>query len=434
MSPDDVIDGERKRNVENFFTVYLKSYEETINARNINDGHLPSFYKGAPYNIEVHILPNNCLCALFKKSKETRCLAVGGDYDEIKKGLESRSFDFMKALAPHTELIEDEAWRMGRADAELDLENSRRMDLLADVEVHLEHVKKDVNSMLELNPWLDEHADTQTEKVNRARDLIKELYRVTEMDESERFARYERELMELRAFEGALIEKIAGEMEAEVESVVGELEGQMGLLEDKMAAIESELDAMKKSLEGGPEREIAELRQMVVEMTTKVDSVNIAAGAGMDDELEDEFKSIRSSLTKTTTKLGKLEKQVRDVKKEATITDEVKETVFRDSKRVHNLNERIGDIEAELKRLASETAKDFGPDIKAMKKRMDKFERDMQKKIEKMVVLEVEKHKPPAVAETPPPPPSDETTGGGKGKTVKKTTKTTRTKRTKKKA
>ncbi|GAH15271.1 unnamed protein product, partial [marine sediment metagenome] len=168
----------------------------------------------------------------------------------------------------------------------------------------MESVVSDVDKMLELNPWLDEQATNQIEKVGKARELIKELYKEIEIDADERFVRYERELMELQAFEKAEIEEIAGEVEEEVETAIGEIEEQMSEVDDQVSRLEDDFDELKTGLKTG----LDDIRKTIAELSIKVESMQTAGT--MDKELEAEWKKLRDEIRKLNTKIGKNDKEI----------------------------------------------------------------------------------------------------------------------------
>ncbi len=425
MSPDgndnSVSIEDKKDLISSFIKTYMSEYKHYIEHKELDERHLPSFYKGFPYSVQAFELPNGGLCVLFKKGKSSRTVVSGGEFDDIRDKLAERSFDFMKTFPPFTKLSDEEAERISRTGAELDLDASKRLEILGNIESHMDEVTADIKKMLELNPWLDDHATTQNDKMGNAKNLILELYKEIELDESERFGQYERELAELQAFEMAQIEEVAGEMELEVETAMSEMDEQVGQMSSDFEEFKTEIDENVEGLKG-----------IIRDLKKKVDAIQAMGGAS--EDIDADIKGLRDSIRKANTKIGKIDKVVRETKKELEVTGEVKETVFRDSKRIHNLNERTGDLETEVKKIASIKGKNYDADIKAIIKRLDKFEKDVEKMVKKAVDFEVEKNMPKLVVEQPPPPPELDSPLP-LGAAIKKTTKKKKTtKRRKKKA
>ncbi len=432
MSPENdalFMGDDLKKAIEEFIDVYVANYKEYLGKMDIDERHLPSVYKGFPYSIEAFFHPNHSVSVLLKKSNRSRILIVEGEFEEVRSKISEKSFDFMQIFPPYTQWTEDEANRISILDADRDLASAKRLELLGGIESHMDDVKKESDNILQLNPWLDEQSKAQAEKIEKARILIQELYREIETDDHERFARYERELMEIQAFEKVEIEAIASEMEVEVETAIGEVEEQFSEIEEQFNGMEGQMSALEKEfndLRDGLNDSFEGLRKKLQATILKIDSLeSIADDDKGNDDLLDDIKELRDTDRKTNTKVRNSEKEIKELKKNTAITEEIKDTVFRDSKRIHNLNDRTTDLEKEVEKLSTSKSKKLEQEIKALVKRFDKVDKDMNQKIAKAVVFELEAQKPVVIEETSTEP-------GPKGSTVKKTTKKTTTKKTKK--
>ncbi|MFO7619468.1 MAG: hypothetical protein R6W91_07460, partial [Thermoplasmata archaeon] len=272
-------------------------------------------------------------------------------------------------------------------------------------------IHNDIQSVADLNPWLDQQAAEQRAKLNKARELILELYKEVDISREERLSDYMRQLSEVMAFEKEGIEEVTGEMELQMETALEEMESRLAELEKAIEAVRRESGAVGKVGAG-----IAELSKSVKEMNSRLDKIEASASKDSGAEkLQASFKELSRSF--------------RDIEKEfnssQTDASEIKETVLRDSKRTYNLNERVTDLE----RLTANTKKDAGKDsmaaVRALEGRLnvlDKAIKDMSRKR-----AQPEVNAKPVVIESPVVE-TVETKPGGT--TVKKTVKRTTTKKT----
>ncbi len=425
-------DEDRKKAIETFLEEYASTYRKYLGAKDIDERHLPRVYKGFPFVIEAYLHPNHSVTVLLKKSNRSRILVVEGEFEDVRNMIHEKSFDFLQVFPPYTKWTTDEAQRISIVDAERDLAESRRLELISGIEGHIEDVKKEAENILKLNPWLDEQSRAQVEKMEKARELIEELYREIETDETERFARYEKELLEVQAFEKAEMEAIASEMEVEVETVIGEVEEQFEEMEKQFNEMEGNFEELKDEVTGSVEEikkemeNIQKLKMSLIETIYNMENLEAKLDkVGGSDELLDDIKELREASRKANTKIKNSEKAIRELKKNLVISEEIKDTVFRDSKRVHNLNERITDLENQIHKFDKDRSKIVEGEIKALQKRFDKLDRDLSKMVEKAVVYELEARNPIVEVAPPSTPP--------KGATVKRTTKkktTTKKKKT----
>ena len=379
-------DEDRKKAIETFLEEYAATYREHLGAKDIDERHLPLVYKGFPFVIEAYLHPNQSVTVLLKKSNRSRILVVDGEYEDVRNMIYEKSFDFLQVFPPYTRWTTDEAQRISIVDAERDLAESRRLELLGGIEAHIEDVKKEAENILKLNPWLDEQSKAQADKMDRARELITELYREMETDETERFARYEKELLEVQAFEKAEIEAIASDMEIEVETAISEVEEQFSEIENQFNEMEGNFEELKDEITGSIDdlksdmENIQKLKISLIETLSKVENLEAKLDkVDGSDELLDDIKELREGDRKANTKIKNSEKAIRELKKNLVISEEIKDTVFRDSKRIHNLNERTTGLENQVQKLDTSRSKKTDNEVKALQKRLDKLDKDMGK-------------------------------------------------------
>jgi chromosome segregation ATPase len=392
--------------------VMMCAYRNYLTEKDMDERHLPQFYKGFPFVAEVYRLPNEAVCVLFRKSNRSKLLVLDGEYDDVKSKLDEKALDFMQVFPPYTNFDQDEAERLAHLDAERDLKVTRRLEILSVAEVHLNDIQDDMNSMLELNPWLDEQAKTQKDKLTEAKELILELYKEVDTGEEERFAEYARAFMEIMAFERAEMEEVAGEIELQLETTLEEIE-------DRVTKIEENFEIYGQTIN----QNMDELESSVKKMSFKVDTLD--ESEGISEEVDIALRKVRNSLKDTNSKITVIKKEIKDIKKEVTVAGEIKDTVFRDNKRVHNLNGRVTDMEKKINDLSKGPGKDAKSQIKALEGKMNVLEKNLKDYTKKTILKEISKSISNLKVEAPPPPETPP-----KGATMKKTTKKRTTKKT----
>ena len=219
------------RDIEGFVGAYLNAYREYLAEKDLDERHLPQFYKGFPFTVDVYSLPNLAVCTLFSKSDRSRMNLLDGDYELLNRKIDDSSFDFMLVFPPFTNFTDKGAERLAHSDADGDLRESRRLELLSSAEVHLDSIHQDIDDVVDKNPWIDEPTQGQKEKLDRAKELIQELYREVDISKEERFAQYGKTLNDLRAFEKGEVEAVASELEVEMETLIEEMEGRISNVE-----------------------------------------------------------------------------------------------------------------------------------------------------------------------------------------------------------
>lgn len=379
--------------------------------------HLPPFYKDFPYDTVAYSLPNGSLCVIFAKGKRSALNIRDADFNDVQARLKMQDFDFMSVFPPFTEFSENESRRLARLDADRDMKSSRRLQLLTAAETHLAEMHADIQAMVDLNPWLDQQSEEQKRKLSRANELITELYAEVDMSREERFSDYSRQFAEIMAFEKGDLESVASEIEVEMETALEQMDA-------RIASVEESLKSNPKS--EAVERlgnTVAELTRGMKEASAKIKSLE--RGNSVQD-LEDTLSEIKDIVKETSGKLATLEKEFEEVKSDVALSQEIKETVFRDSKRTYNLNERVTELERSISSLTKESGKSSKSEFKALEGKLNVMEKDLKDFVRTYVDSENAARQPQLVTS----PPEYSVTPAG---TIKKTTRTTTRKTTRSK-
>lgn len=408
--------GINSKNLEDFVNDYMNAYKSSLSGLEMDTLHLPQFYKGFPYLVEIYTLPNNAVCALFRKSNRSKISVLEDSFENIKVKIQNQDFDFQQIFPPFTGFTRDEAERLGRLDAERDVKASRRLEMLTAAESHISSIHLDIKAIVELNPWLDQQSEEQKKKLDKAKALIMELYNEVEISKEERFADYSRQLTEAMAFEKGEMEEVAGAIELELETALEGMEARLAVLEEALGTHQHESDALDKL-----ENNVSELTRNLRETTVKLKSLEMGGSFG---DMEFALTEAQGFLKDHSKKIASLEKEFEAVKEDVASSQDIKETVFRDSKRTFNLNERVTELERSLASTIKEAGKGSKSEVKALEGRMNVMEKNLKDYVKKVIQSEMEFAKPsPAeviVEEVPNP-------AGG---TMKRTTRTTTRKTT----
>ncbi len=408
--------------LEEFVSDYLTAYRDYLSNKDMDERHLPQFYKGFPFTVEIYALPNRAVCALFKKSNRSKFAVQDGDFEEVMSKTKSQGYDFLQTYPPFTNF--DEAERLAQVDADRDLKASRRLELLGAAEAHIDDIHDDVKSMVELNPWLDQQSEAQKEKLDKAKELINELYKEVDIDKEERFTDYSHQVMELMAFEKGEIQEVAGELGIQLEEALEEMNDRIFAVEDSMDSHEH--DGIKSV--GTLENELADLTKTVREMNLKIKDMD---GSGINEDIDMEISKVQRQVKDATKGISDLKKDIKGMKNDIAISKEIKETVFRDSKRAHNLNERATELEREIQAVKKLAGKDKSASgIKALEGKLNVMEKKLKDYTNKTVKREIAKiptldPRPEVTTVTETIPQTD----GSVKKVTKKTTKKTTTRK-----
>jgi signal transduction histidine kinase len=413
--------GSNSKDLDSFISDYTNAYKYYLSSLDMDALHLPHFYKGFPYTVEVYTLPNNAVCALFRKSNRSKISILEDSFENIKLRIQNQDFDFLQIFPPFTNFTRDEAERLGRLDAEKDVKASRRLEMLTAAESHLSAIHLDIKAIVELNPWLDQQSEEQKKKLDKAKALIMELYNEVEISKEERFADYSHQLSEAMAFERGEMEEVAGALEIELETALEGMEARLAALEEALDTHQHETATLNKL-----ENNVSELARNLRETTLKLKSIEMG---GSLDEMELAMSEAQESLKDNSKKIAGLEKEFDAVKEDVASSKEIKETVFRDSKRTFNLNERVTELERSMSSTIKDAGKTSKSEIKALEGRMNVMEKNLKDYVKKVIQSEMELANPsPAeviVEESQVPNPA--------GGTMKRTTKTTTRKTTRSK-
>lgn len=383
--------------LESFTGAYVNAYREHISAKDMDEMHTPQFYRAYPFSTDIYLLGNGAVCAFFKKSNRARLAAIEGDFTDAKARLDSQDLDFMVTFPPFTTFNEDEAKRIARLNSERDLRESRRLEMLTAAETHISGIHQDIQSVADLNPWLDAQAAEQRKKLDRARELIQELYKEVDVSREERLSRYMGQLSELMAFEKGEMEDAVGHVELEMETALEEMENRISGIETSLNDMGDTLDAVKIA-------------------TLKMEK------AGPGAEIRGNLEKIQTSVKDLTRNFKDIEREFNKAMAEFT---EVKETVLRDSKRTYNLNERVTDLERTKIQVKQDMTNENQSMLKALEGRLNVMQMEIKNMANKRNSNDAAERQ--VVIESPIVETLEQTP---EGTTVKKTVKKTTTKKT----
>jgi transcriptional regulator NrdR family protein len=158
-----------KKALENYATSYLGAYLGTVNKE--KPEHPPALAKSPGYEIEVCVLPNDCIAILYNKSDKQTVTANEREYSYVE-GKIRKGVIHMVPLFPHEATTVADAIAKGKKDAVKDIESievssiARAAEQLEKIMQGLENVEVDNKEILEL-------AEQELAKLAPIKDAIK---------------------------------------------------------------------------------------------------------------------------------------------------------------------------------------------------------------------------------------------------------------------
>jgi chromosome segregation ATPase len=108
-------------------------------------------------------------------------------------------------------------------------------------------------------------------------------------------------------------------------------------------------------------------------------------------ETEGGAKKLKESFAALEGELDAIYKKIDSVERGINISEEVRDTVFRDSKRMHSLNERLAKLEESVKKSHGKELDSALAELAAANKRVSALEKEMPSKIATAVSKEFDK-------------------------------------------
>jgi hypothetical protein len=331
---------------------YVEGYFDRVRDRGLSGEAAPALFRGQPYEVHCHALGSGGLMLMFKRDSKGSFVASG------KEAMEARSYDFSVYLSKG-EARSGEAKSRGSSDADRACALSQALQSLERAREEANSILESTQGLLKTNPWLDEYAASSLGASER---LMRTL---AEQSEALR-----RELASLASsHRSAMADLVAGL--APLESAAVRDDAMVLEVKSRISDLEDEQDARWKTAE----KDFAVLEEVAKRVDGVADDLDALKLKLAKDAEESGGKKLKETLAPLFQRLDALEFQAARMAEDVKVSQEIKDTLFRDSKRLHNMNERLNDLEA------GEDDGGLDEQVAELKKRLDAMERRMTTEI-----------------------------------------------------
>ncbi|MFH0816638.1 MAG: hypothetical protein V1934_07475 [Methanobacteriota archaeon] len=347
---------------------YVEGYFDRVRDRGLSGEASPALFRGQPYEVHCHPLGSGGLMLLFKRDSKGSFRAV--DREEMG----AHSYDFSVYISKR-EAQSGEARSRGSSDADRDCALSQALSSLVLAREEANSILESTERLLKTNPWLDEYASSSLGASER---LMRTL---AEQSEALR-----RELASLASSHRSALTDLASGL-APLESAAVRDEALVLEVKSRLSDLEDEVDERWNKAA----KDFAVLAEVARRVDTVADDLD-ALKLSKDSE-ESGGKKLKEAVAPMGQRLDALDFQVARLSEDVKVSEEIKDTLFRDSKRLHNMNERLNLLETETGESGLEEK------VAELKKRLDAMERRMTTEIN-IAVGDALKASQPPVEET----------------------------------
>jgi len=334
---------------------YIESYRDGVGKAELVKEELPEFYRDFPFVVDCSLMPDGGLLALYRKAKVLSIAAVPAEE------LATESYDYITHHdAEEVRASEPEA--RGRKDAAADVELVKALASIPKAGETLLGLLRATDELVTNNPWLDGFRESHSTATG-------ELQRLLELQET--------------AFKGSLRELVESRNKALL-ALIGARKSQPAPLPAPTIDKES-ISKLKKEIAEAVESLDSSMRSVEERLDRlERDAVKIAEGEGG-------AKKLRESIAALEDETDRLYKKIDAVERGTAVTEEIRDTVFRDSKRMHSLNERLGALEDSVKKSHGKQLDAALSELAEANKRIGAMEKDIPSKVAAAVTKEFDK-------------------------------------------
>jgi hypothetical protein len=363
LSPQEAVERGRE---------YVEGYFQRIGEAALTDDESPEFARGGPYEVRCHPLESGGLLLLIKRDER-------GGFKAVDRGaIKTDAYDHTVHLHAR-EAGAGYARSRGAADAERDCALSSAIASLEKAGEEARAMLESTEALLKTNPWLDEFASSSIEASGRLVRLMAENAEALRSGLNGMTASYRSSLAEISS------------SLAMVEAVAATGDAPLSKRNNRLGEMEEEQEARWKRAE----RELAVLSEVAKRVDAAVDELE-ALKVKVSKEMDESggSKKVRDNLSALVKSVETLDSEILGLKDDVKVSREIRDTLFRDSKRLHNINERLNAVESHV------GSGGFESKVAELKRRLDAMERRMDTEItlavREALASQVAQQQPPA--------------------------------------
>jgi len=137
-----------------YFKTYIDTYVETVRSK--GKGQEPDLFRDQPVRIDVRILPNEAIVALFFARAGSFTIDVQEDsYDNVLAIIQKRGHKYLKAFLPTKNFSDKDAAADARDHVGKDTRRATYRAGLVAAKGHVQDVIKAIEDTAKTNPWLE---------------------------------------------------------------------------------------------------------------------------------------------------------------------------------------------------------------------------------------------------------------------------------------
>lgn len=325
---------------------YLDAYMDEVRKARLGNDELPEFYRAHPFRVTGILVQDGGMIAAYAKDQS---LTIGAKLFGEDAGLEH--FDYL-TYHDAAEMRSGDPDVRGRRDARADIELASALASHARARDALGRLVEGVEDLVKKNPWLDSFRDEHRLTASQLEKTLELLERATR----------ER------------IEKLLDVKRGAVLALLSTRAAPQAVLPDaEVAKLRMEIH---KSLEG-----LTSTLDMLEERLERLEHEALRS-----EDMSGALKRLKESIATLDKGFATLSDNFEGLKKCVEVSEEIKATVFRDTKRMHSLNERVVQLEGAIAEMRADSK-----DIKELEEHLAKMEKGIPSQIAASVSKEFDK-------------------------------------------
>jgi hypothetical protein len=325
-----------------FAKEYFKAYMEAVEEKKPQT--YPKFAQEAPYDIKVYLLPNGCICMIFKSEHELRVEGSTKEWDQVQEII-VKGVDHFAAFFPFEGRTLGDWNKRGKRDAHRDMRLLDKTDL-GRSGVDLESMIENITKMVKANPWLSKSGTELTATLRSIEGRVKGGFPTVDAIATLQFLKSyapSAESVTIDFPDKALLEEIADGIRN-----IGEAEEKLEMIETRLFEIEkaastpqfaTDVSEMKDRVER-LEKQLEKVSNILTMLNSKVETYfSKTAEKERQADLEKRIEDHMAKSVTHETKIAGLEKEAE------ALVDEMRKMAAKMEKDIHDSRKRIARME-----------------------------------------------------------------------------------------